>query len=158
MELENPKGAHYILRKVGEHKINKKYLWLAVAIIWCVAIYLAASSPSATGGNTGILIQQLFQLTDSQAVFVNVVFRKFVHLSAYGLLAILFYNGFEQKKLWLAWLLTTIYAITDEIHQAFLPDRTGAIFDVGLDSIGALLALFGLIYIKKKQQQHMNRS
>ncbi|CAM4125702.1 VanZ family protein [Lederbergia lenta] len=138
--------------------MNKKNLWLTAAIVWCVAIFLASASPSATGGNTEMLIQRFFQLTDSQAAFFNVAFRKFVHLSAFGLLAILIFNGIGQKRPWLAWLLTTIYAATDEIHQAFLPERTGSVMDVGLDSIGALLAVCGMMYLKKKRLQHLKRS
>ncbi|MFK4997164.1 VanZ family protein [Bacillus sp. N9] len=97
-----------------------------------------------------MLLAKLFHLSESQAAFFNIVFRKFVHLSAFGLLAILFHNGFDKKRPWLAWLLTTLYAASDEIHQAYLPDRTGSVFDVGLDSLGAILALSIMIFGKGK--------
>lgn len=35
-----------------------------------------------------------------------------------------------------AWIIGTIYAATDELHQAFVPGRNGALFDVCLDSVG----------------------
>lgn len=75
---------------------------------------------------------------------MNVAFRKFVHLAAFGLLAFLFYNSFEKRKYFLAWFITTVYAATDEFHQSFVPDRTASLWDVGLDSLGALITL-GLI-------------
>lgn len=121
--------------------MNKKYIWLAAAIGWCAAIFIATASPSSTGGRSLLFIQSVFHLNGNEAAFVNLLFRKTVHLTAFGLLAVLFYNSFERKKFYTAWLITTLYAATDEIHQAFIPERTGAIIDVGLDSLGAFLAL-----------------
>src|SRR5690606_10899005 len=119
----------------------KRYVWLAAAVLWCVAIFIATASPSATGGSTQALLQKFFQLSDEQAALVNVLFRKGVHLSAFGLLAFLFYMSFEKKRYVIAWVLTTLYAATDEYHQTFLPNRDGTLADVALDSLGALIAL-----------------
>ncbi|KRG11726.1 hypothetical protein ACA29_15155, partial [Lederbergia galactosidilytica] len=80
---------------------------------------------------------------------VNFLFRKIVHLTAFGFLAILFYNSFEKNRFLRAWIITTIYAATDELHQAFIPNRTGSFWDVGLDSLGALLALLALQFLQK---------
>ncbi|MBS4193031.1 VanZ family protein [Bacillus sp. FJAT-49705] len=121
--------------------MKKRHIWLTAALLYCAAIFITTASPSSTGGNTLMLLQDFFHLSKSQAEVANLVFRKFVHLSAFGVLALLLYNCFEKRRFLYAWLCTTIYAATDEIHQAFLPDRTGTIIDVGIDSIGALLAL-----------------
>ena len=40
--------------------------------------------------------------------------------------------------------------IGDEIHQLFIPGRTGRIFDVGVDSCGILLGCILLTFIKHK--------
>ena len=40
-----------------------------------------------------------------------------------------------------AWFFAVAYAATDEIHQLFVPDRSGNGFDVCVDATGALLAL-----------------
>lgn len=37
-----------------------------------------------------------------------------------------------------AWLIATAYAATDELHQRFVPGRSGEFIDVLLDSLGAL--------------------
>ncbi|QED46188.1 VanZ family protein [Cytobacillus dafuensis] len=121
--------------------MKKRHIWLAAALLYCAAIFVTTASPSSTGGNTLMLLKDFFHLSESQAEVANLVFRKLVHLSAFGVLALLFYNCFEKRRFLYAWLCTTIYAATDEIHQAFIPDRTGTIIDVGIDSIGALLAL-----------------
>lgn len=38
-----------------------------------------------------------------------------------------------------------IYAITDEIHQGYIPGRTPEITDVGIDSVGVLTGIFFMI-------------
>ncbi|KAB2328492.1 VanZ family protein [Cytobacillus depressus] len=121
--------------------MKKKYVWLTAAIVYCMAIFITTASPVSTGGNTLMILAELLHLSEEQARIANLVFRKLVHLSAFGLLAILFYNSFEKRRFLQAWLYTTLYAASDEIHQAFLPDRTGSIVDVGIDSVGALIAL-----------------
>ncbi|WNS77509.1 VanZ family protein [Bacillus sp. DTU_2020_1000418_1_SI_GHA_SEK_038] len=121
--------------------MKKKHVWLTVAIVYCIAIFITTASPASTGGNTLMIIAEIFHLSEEQARMANLLFRKLVHLSAFGVLAILFYNSFEKHRFIKAWLYTTIYAASDEIHQAFLPDRTGSIVDVGIDSFGALIAL-----------------
>lgn len=131
--------------------MNKKYLWLTISLLYCVAIFITTASPTSTGGNTLTIIENIFQLSESQAVLFNVIFRKSVHLGAFGILAVLFYHSFENRRFFIAWLTTTLYAVTDELHQAFLPDRTGSIIDVGIDSLGAFLALI-LIKIYKKRR------
>ncbi|WP_066295228.1 VanZ family protein [Bacillus sp. FJAT-29937] len=121
--------------------MKKKYVWLTAAIVYCIAIFITTASPASTGGNTLMIIADFFHLSEDQARMANLIFRKLVHLSAFGVLAILFYNSFEKHRFIQAWIYTTIYAASDEIHQAFIPDRTGSIVDVGIDSIGALIAL-----------------
>ncbi|MBW8349466.1 VanZ family protein [Bacillus sp. IITD106] len=134
--------------------MNRRYYWLIAAIAWCIAIFIATASPSSTGGNTQSILQKIFHLSPSEAELWNVVFRKGVHLSAFGLLAILFYNGLQRKRFLFAWLLTTFYAATDEIHQLFVPNRTGAVLDVGLDSLGAIIALVGMkLFLMKKDKK-----
>ena len=39
------------------------------------------------------------------------------------------------RKIALAWAAGTFFALTDEIHQLFVPGRSGGLFDVCLDSI-----------------------
>lgn len=130
--------------------MKRKYFWLALAISWCLAIFIATASPASTGDHTQQLIMKYTGLTYDQASIVNLVFRKFVHLSSFGLLAIWFYKSFEKKPFTLAWILTTLYAASDEFHQSLVPNRTASIWDVGLDSFGALLALLVIKFFSRK--------
>ena len=58
----------------------------------------------------------------------------------------------ESKYLFLAILASALYACTDEFHQLFVPGRTGQIFDVFVDTLGATfgcLLVFGILKIKQ---------
>lgn len=44
----------------------------------------------------------------------------------------------------LAMCVAALYAATDELHQAFVPSRTGSAIDVLIDSAGAILGVIAL--------------
>ncbi|RPJ22933.1 MAG: VanZ family protein [Chloroflexi bacterium] len=82
--------------------------------------------------------------------------KKGGHALGYGLLALAYWRGFGQergKKL-PAWGLAICYAITDEVHQAFVPGRNPSGLDVLLfDNLGALLGLLVWEHIAKRRQE-----
>ena len=47
----------------------------------------------------------------------------------------------------ISWLIATVYAVTDEFHQTFVPGRSGEARDVCFDSAGALIGVFLAISI-----------
>jgi VanZ family protein len=70
--------------------------------------------------------------------------KKGGHMFGYGLLALTYWRGLdlEPGKKWLAWGLAICYAITDEIHQRFVPGRHPSLFDIlFFDNLGAVLGL-----------------
>lgn len=46
-----------------------------------------------------------------------------------------------QRKV-LPLVLTLLYAVSDEFHQSFTPNRVVSLMDLGLDASGALIAYF----------------
>jgi VanZ family protein len=75
------------------------------------------------------------------------------HALEYGALAVLLLRGLAgaQKErvtiraVWMAVLLATLYGVTDEVHQRFVPMRTAEIADLAADAVGATVAA-GLIW------------
>ncbi len=47
----------------------------------------------------------------------------------------------------ISWFIATVYAVTDEFHQTFVPGRSGEVRDVCFDSAGALMGVFLAISI-----------
>jgi len=75
---------------------------------------------------------------------------KWAHLIAYTVLGFLTcralyyqrkYYALQVHPLIWAFLLVTLYGISDEFHQAFVPGRTPDVFDVAADCVGAILGL-----------------
>jgi VanZ family protein len=71
--------------------------------------------------------------------------KKAGHVIGYGLLALsgLRLFGEDRNTYRSAWLMTILYAMTDEFHQFFVPGRSSSIFDILIfDNLGAVLALW----------------
>lgn len=73
---------------------------------------------------------------------------KSFHLIEYAILAILI--SFAVFKTKLVILISYLYAISDEVHQAFVPGRTSRFRDTLIDLIGILIGIFLFSKIQKK--------
>lgn len=79
---------------------------------------------------------------------------KCAHFIAYGLFCTILcwaisahLKGNQIRKfIFMAIILTSLYGITDEVHQLFVPTRTGEVFDWLADTAGAATA--GLCWLK----------
>jgi VanZ family protein len=77
---------------------------------------------------------------------IDFVVRKLGHMAIFGVLALLIWRALAGTRKWRfpwAWALvmTVFYAITDELHQAFVPGRNASGWDIGIDAVGALIAV-----------------
>lgn len=83
------------------------------------------------------------------------VIRKVAHFSIYTLVGILLmslistYNLKENKRIIASLGIGVLYATSDEIHQLFIPGRSGQITDVILDSMGVLLGILLVLLVLK---------
>jgi VanZ family protein len=75
---------------------------------------------------------------------LNYVMRKCAHVAEYAVLAYLWFRSIRPRaggiRSRLGWsvLLSVLYAATDELHQALIPERLGTWSDVVFDTAGAL--------------------
>lgn len=102
--------------------------WLPVVLL-CTFIFVSSSFPGAK-----------FSEVKSVDIFVH----KTAHLALFFMLTVTFYRA--VKSVGLSVGLTILYGISDEIHQQFVPTRSGVIADVVVDAVAALLA--GLVLWK----------
>lgn len=91
--------------------------------------------------------------------------RKGAHVSEYGVLAVLVLAGlggtfrpvppsWSWQRAGGALLIGAAYAVTDELHQAFVPSRFGDPVDVLIDTVGAgvgLLAIWALVRWRQRR-------
>ncbi len=84
--------------------------------------------------------------------FVFIV-RKGAHFSIYLILGLLIMSYFKEiylvsnKGLFLTVIICFLYACSDEIHQLFVPGRSGEIRDVLIDTTGGVLGAYIYYFI-----------
>lgn len=88
--------------------------------------------------------------------------RKTAHFSAYGALGLSLFSAllltFTKKHLWLwAFIISVLYAISDELHQSFVPGRSMELRDVLIDSAGALAGILLVILMIKVAKRKKRR-
>src|SRR5699024_7793590 len=81
--------------------------------------------------------------------------RKGAHFTAYLILGIFAMFAIGRNKshamyqISLSFFICLLYAISDEIHQLFIPGRSGEVGDVIIDAVGAFCGI-GLYIIFRK--------
>jgi VanZ family protein len=96
---------------------SRARLWLPV-LAWAALIFVFSSVPDLGTGLGGW----------------DLALRKLAHAAEYAVLGALLARATGRGGL--AFALGTLYAVSDEIHQTFVPGRMGSPFDVAIDAIG----------------------
>jgi len=78
------------------------------------------------------------------APWLDVLVKKMGHAGEFALLFLLLFRAWRWMQTWMpaldvAWLSTAAYAVSDELHQRFVPGRHGNVIDMLIDVSGALL-------------------
>lgn len=143
----------------GKGRIAVILSWAAV-ILWMLFIFYLSSQVAEQSNqlSTGIT-QAIMKLLGKLAPGIepdlnsfNYFVRKNAHFMAYLLLGLLSYNAMGKSRLHslrsalFALLICVLYAISDEVHQLFVPGRGGQVTDVLIDSAGAMVGI-GLYFI-----------
>jgi VanZ family protein len=123
--------------------------WLPL-ILYCLFIYIQSANPSP---------DQIPSIP-----FID----KVLHCAAYGIMGILFYRAYQTLRIkdnirilmLLSVVSASLYGISDEIHQSFVPFREAEVADVIADIIGAFsgVYLYQLLVVSRmdKKQRELN--
>jgi VanZ family protein len=119
--------------------------WIPV-IVWGALIFTLSTS-AFTAANTSRIIDPIVRwlipgITPASVDVCHMLVRKAAHFTEYGILFWLLVRGPMKERPYLALMLCVVYALTDEGHQVFVPGRTASLYDVALDSTGALFSHF----------------
>ena len=96
--------------------------WLPV-VAWAGLIFTLSSIPDLGTGLGGW----------------DLVLRKLAHAAEFAILGVLLLRALDHA--WAAFWLGVAYAVTDEIHQAFVPGRLGSPLDVAVDAAGVAVGV-----------------
>lgn len=135
-----------------------------LVIAWMALIFWF-SSASFSAANTapmlGPALLRLFpQITLEQIDLVHLVIRKFGHWSEYFVLAVLILRavltsssaGSFLRHASYAVLGSSLFALTDEWHQSFVPSREASHVDVMIDTFGAFCGAASGALLKRTQR------
>jgi VanZ family protein len=119
--------------------------WLPV-VLWGVVIFTMSTS-TFSSINTSRFIEPIltwfFPLASKETISVlHALVRKSAHFTEYGVLFWLLLRGPMAGRPYAALAACVIYAFLDEGHQIFVVGRTPSLWDVALDSTGALFSRF----------------
>lgn len=138
---------------------NKKFS-LILLIIWMILIFVMSSFNADISSNqSGIIvsfISKIFNINNIE--LLSLIIRKMAHFLEYFILGILMLNVIinYNKKIYLSYIFSILYACLDEVHQLFVNGRSGQITDVLIDSTGIILGilLYRIIRYKKKNDKN----
>ena len=108
----------------------------------------AASTSAMSADNTGVLLHAILPSSITPALFETIHFavRKAAHLTEYAIFGILLFRALRAGRTGWSWrwalgaiVIASVYAMTDEWHQSFVPSRTASMVDVLIDATGATL-------------------
>lgn len=128
--------------------MSRLVTWLP-PVAW-TAVVLSFSSASFSADNTGGVIAPLLAwllpgLAPASIEVLHASIRKAAHVTEYAVLAALWWRALGGRRVrgaaWLTLLIGVSVAAADEIHQSFIPSRTGAVRDVFIDTAGVLLVV-----------------
>ena len=138
--------------------------WGVVAA-WMVVISTLSTEPfSAANTNRYLdpILRHFFpHLTAAGFALAHFVVRKSAHFIEFFVLGSLTYWACRRGRLpfWRSkWMLqalglAVLYALADEAHQAFVPNRTASLMDSGIDSLGAAASQLVILlrYLRRRR-------
>lgn len=146
----------------------RRKVFLAITLLCMAAIFLFSSRTGAesTGDSyfVGNIVGEVFVpgfdnwSPEEQQAFAEKIdhpVRKTAHAMEYAVLGLLTAGAFIDRRtsiragILVPWCIATAYAASDEVHQLFVPGRSGQVLDVILDSAGVLAGLLVLAAVRK---------
>lgn len=152
--------------------MKRKILPWTLVILWMVLIFYLSHQPATKSNelSTGItekIVEAIEKVAPDFKIDIgrfNHIIRKNAHFFAYLVLGILVANGLRScnvngyKGFIIALIICVLYAISDEIHQLYVPGRGGQVKDVIIDSAGALVGIGVYKWLNRKLELSQDRT
>jgi VanZ family protein len=127
--------------------------WLPVIFWMCIIFWMSTETFSSqnTFSLTEAFLRFLVPRISSQEMgLIHVFIRKVGHVTEYFILGLLLFRAFRGGSVaswnwrwfFFAVIVVVLWAVSDEFHQSFVPTRTASAVDVGIDTVGGILAQF----------------
>lgn len=125
--------------------------WFFVLLWMAVIFYFSHQAGSVSVNTSSALLDLLVSyLPFLESDISHLLLRKLAHFTAYFILGLFLFNAITKRKTIYTLLIGSLYALSDEIHQYFIPGRACSLVDVLIDSLGILAAIISINYLKKR--------
>ena len=149
--------------KYKKNKENSSY-WIITYIVFLIIImafiFIQSAFPATVSREESRVVvkflRDLFGWSPDNAAFIVRKIGHFLEYLVMGLaLGLAAGNVRKRRQLayWISWIGGTLFAVTDEIHQYFVPGRSCEFRDVVIDSCGVALGVI-VIRLLKGSRQH----
>ena len=129
-------------------------MWLILTAAWMLLIFFMSARNADTSSEDSLTVSMLIlrifypgfkTLSENAKILlaqsINHPVRKLAHASEYAVLGVLLFKtlkaGEHVRPALYAWGFAVLYAVTDEIHQIFVPGRSCQVTDIMIDGAGA---------------------
>lgn len=136
---------------------------IILIIIWAVFVFNMSNQQGTESSGLSKKITAIFFKTEELIEIIEPIIRKLAHFSEYAIGGALFislfltYDWSLKKQISISIGIGIWYAILDEIHQLFVPNRSGNIIDVGIDSLGIICGVGFVIFIYRTYKKYKEK-
>lgn len=138
------------------------FLHYVPLVLWAALIfYFSSEGSDSSSGRSDAIVEVIRAVGASwPQELLTFLTRKAAHIIAYFILGILAFFAIRQhglpvrRTILLSIGFVVVYAISDEIHQLFVPGRSGEVRDVLIDSVAGTVgvaAMYALTYWRVKK-------
>lgn len=131
--------------------MKKAIAWVLI-ILWMLVIFFLSHQPAVKSNRlskdiTKIIIETVEKIDPSIEMDkgkLNHAVRKNAHFFVYLVLGFLIANGLKHRRnkaYIIALIICILYAVSDEIHQLYIPGRGLQLKDIIIDSGGAVVGI-----------------
>ncbi|WP_296883476.1 VanZ family protein [Thomasclavelia sp.] len=129
-------------------------------IIWMIFIFIMSNTNgNDSSSQSNFFANIILQFINIDKETLTFLIRKLAHMSEYAILALFTYYAlikiaFNKRIIFqITFLISFLYACSDEFHQLFISGRSGQFTDIIIDSTGCLIMLLFLYLWQKKKNE-----
>ena len=131
-------------------RIKSVFLWTLTALCMVVIFWLSSRTAQESSEQSSAVLEWLISVFGDN-LFTDFIVRKLAHCLEFTglcfLLNLSLYQSSGKKMPIRAIMLTSLYAVTDEVHQLFVDGRSCQISDWAIDTAGAVIGALGFIAV-----------
>lgn len=144
---------------------KKRLLPLVITVLIMAFIFLQSALPAdLSKEESNLIVQALIEFLHVDPKVLSFAVRKCAHFTEYLLLGLSLFATvreydpvrLERNEQWqrtalLSWGIGALYALTDEVHQAFVPGRSCEFRDMLIDSCGVAAGVLIMAALRSRR-------